>query len=196
MIETCGECGEEIRFGIRPPIPTSRWLHVEEVDHPILHGTRAEHDWSVKLVAGELVHVDDEEVPEEPLPEPEVRARDIAVEEFAPRSGIRQIYNLIGRTEGWEIVSMKHSRGPRLGALGGSLGIADCVVIRAREAPGLDGSVRIAVASWLDGKFDFAYIGTIADGQLAPVAANSQTMKAWIKGDLPDPVQRPEERSE
>src|SRR5690348_14208881 len=159
--EHCSRCGEEVRFGVREPISTPRWLHAQDVDHTVLFGQpytaemqaetqRQRHlprfregkdgetiqyttaEWEEARytkakraqLAAERADEDDEEA-EEPLPEPEVRARPIDISEFAPRSGIRQIYNLVEKTPGWQIVNLHYARGPRMGASGGSLGISD-----------------------------------------------------------------------
>lgn len=217
--ETCSRCGEEIRFGIREPISTPRWLHREEVDHTVLHGQpytlemqaeteRQRHlprfregkdgeiiqyttaEWEearyTKAKRAELAAAradeDDEDEVVEPLPEPEVRARPIDISEFAPRSGIRQIYNLIEKTQGWQIVNLHYARGPRMGAKGQCLGISDSVVLRAKQDKALDGTMRVAVASWIDGAFNIAWIGTVdKNNVLYPISANSNEMKDWIR---------------
>lgn len=128
---------------------------------------------------GDPETTDDIEV--EQYPEPEVRSTPVAVDEFPPRSGIRQVANLIPR-QGWEIVRFTKARGPYLGATGKVLSTSDSVVLGARGPVQLDGTRRVAVASWRDGGFDSAYIGTLEDGRLTTTGVNSAGLKAWIKG--------------
>lgn len=130
----------------------------------------------------------------EPLPVPEVPAYDFDPADFAPRSGIRQVINLIGK-QGWELVSCRHARGPYVGADGSVLSISDVHVVKARGPAEVDGGIPVAVASWRDGKFDFAYIGIFKDHRLAPHKVDATTMKTWIKGnrDLPDALPQPGE---
>ncbi len=119
----------------------------------------------------------------EPLPPIEIHATPVEPDTFAPRSGLRQVVNLVEKTPGWERYRLTHARGPYLGANGESLGVSDTIVLGAREDVGLDGSRRFAVASWRDGKFDHAYIGVLKDGRLDPLdRADATTMKNWIKG--------------
>lgn len=132
----------------------------------------------------------------EPLPPVEVQAHDVDPTDFPPRSGIRQVINLVHgkgktRVDGWELISVRHARGPYVGADGSVLSISDTHVVKARGPRELDGGLPIAVASWRDGKFDFAFIGTIKDNRLDPHKVDATTMKNWIKGthDLPAPVQ-------
>lgn len=129
----------------------------------------------------------EEDVEPEPIPEPEVRRRPIDPAEFAPRSGIRQVVNLVAKTKGWTMYRLDYARGPYIGAAGTVLSISDSVVLGAREEPALDGSVRFAVASWRDGDFDSAWIGTLKDHVAYPQPANAKTMKQWIKGIPSDP---------
>lgn len=118
----------------------------------------------------------------EPIPPAEILARPHDPDELPPRSGLRQMWNLIEKTPGWHNLGLTYSRGPRVGSKGTYLGnMADCIVLRAYQDAGLDGSVRVAVGSWEDGAFDFAYIGTIRKGRLAPERVTSKQMKDWIK---------------
>lgn len=144
----------------------------------------------------EALEADDDEEEEEevaPLPPVEVHCHPVEVESFPPRSGIRQICNTVLKAEGWEIRRLTHSRGPYLGSKGECLSISDTIILGASKAPELDGSRHIAVASWRDGKFDFAYVGAIISGNLSPRRVNSTEMKDWIKGDLPDAMPQPGE---
>jgi hypothetical protein len=115
------------------------------------------------------------------IPEPEVPQRPVTVDDFAPRSGTRQVFNLVAK-QGWEMVSATFTRGPYLGADGSVLSISDCHVQRSRGPRRIDGSLPVAVASWRDGSFDFAYVGVISDGRLESRKVDSNTMKKWIKG--------------
>lgn len=81
---------------------------------------------------------------------------------------------------GWELRRLTHARGPYVGANGECLSISDTIVLGARQS-GLDDGYRIAVASWRDGSFDFAYTGVVKGGIVATTAANSNALKAWIK---------------
>lgn len=138
---------------------------------------------------------DDEDVTVEVIPEPEQRATPVEVDSFAPRSGIRQILNLLSgdhknRVEGWELVSLTASRGPYIGSSGKVLSISDVVLLRARE---VDSGPHLAVASWRDGSFDFAYTGVLHDGVVTSTAANSMALKAWIKGESRDNHEAPDD---
>lgn len=193
----CSRCGQEVRFGERDGM--KGWWHREAVDHhPVLGHSpqqRAE------------VHEEpptEEEIAAEALQnaQVEVWAHDADPEEFSPQSGIKQIYNLVtgvtrkspttgkaskspkhpAMAEGWELVNLHHARGPYRGSKGEVLSISDTHVLRARGPVELDGSYRVAVASWRDLAFDFAFIGTVANGRLDVRKADSDTMKNWIKG--------------
>lgn len=123
---------------------------------------------------------DDIEVEE--YPEPEMRRTPVTADEFPPRSGIRQICNLVAKTDGWEIVRFTKARGPYIGAAGGVLSTSDSVVLGARGPVQVDGTRRVAVASWRDGSFDSAYTGVLEGGQITTTGVNSAGLKAWIKG--------------
>lgn len=183
----CSRCGEEVRFGFREGM--KGWHHREAVDHVARHGHAVEH-LNLRAVVDEPVETDEDDEPVGPLPPVEVPAHPADPDDFPPRSGIRQVINLVEKTEGWERAALTSSRGPYMGAKGQCLSISDVTVLKARQVV-LDGSVRIAVASWRDGKFDFAYIGIIKDHRLSPARVDASSMKNWIKGtyDLPDPVQ-------
>lgn len=202
--EQCSVCGEEIRFGTRDGV-TAFW-HRENVDHMPKHGHLS------------YPSKDDTRVVEEE-PDPlqsatvEVWAHPVEPTEFAPQSGLRQIANLVsGETRvmpngkaskskkhpamapGWELVNITHARGPYRGSKGEVLSISDTHVLRARGPVEVDGSRRVAVASWRDLSFDFAFIGVLRPGgRIDPLRkASSDEMKDWIKGhDLPDPLQQP-----
>jgi hypothetical protein len=142
-----------------------------------------------------------EEVEEEEMPEAEINAHDVDPTTL-PTGGIKQVVELVSgvtrlmpngknskskkhppAAPGWELVSLRHWRGPYLGADGKVLGISDIMRVKARGPKGLDGSQGWAVASWRDGEFDFAYTGVIQGGRTSPTKVNSTTMKDWIKGN-------------
>jgi hypothetical protein len=177
--ETCSRCGQEVRYGRRGDF--TGWLHREEVDHVAVFGRimTPEMEEKVRLHREAVESAVDPD--EGPLPPVEIYAHDVDPEDFAPRSGIRQIINLIPK-QGWELLSVRHARGPYVGSKGQSLGISDSHVVKARGPARLDGGVPVAVASWRDSKFDFAYIGTIEKGHLEPRKVDSTSMKNWIKG--------------
>lgn len=195
-ISTCARCGEEVRFGVVGDV--KGWHHRQPVEHmatlghsPILPQTEPE---DLPKTEEELAHeaLQDAKV--------EVWAHDVPLEDFAPQSGIRQIGNLVSgvtrvmpngkaskslkhppMAPGWELVNLHHARGPYKGSKGEVLSISDTHVLRAR-AVRLDGTIDIAVASWRDLGFDFAFIGTIKDGRLSPRKVGSDELKDWIKG--------------
>jgi hypothetical protein len=203
----CSACGQEIRFGERDG--RKGWHHREPVDHAPVLGHRVDMSGSNMLEA--------EPEPDDPLQsaEVEVWAHPVEPTEFAAQSGLRQMANLVsgetrlmpnGKTSkskkhppaapGWELVNITHARGPYRGNNGKVLSVSDTHVLRARGPVGLDGSRRIAVGSWRDLAFDYAYVGVLSkSGRIDPlVRASSTEMKDWILGhDLPEPVQQPGE---
>lgn len=116
----------------------------------------------------------------EPIPEPEIPRHDVEVESLPPRSGMRQIANLVLKTDGWELRRLTAARGPYVGNDGKVLSISDSLVLGA-VGPELDGGRAIAVASWRDGKFDHAYAGRLQDGIAKVDPVNATELKAWIK---------------
>lgn len=126
----------------------------------------------------ELKGVDPDYV--EPIPEPEMRATPVEVDSLPPRSGMRQIANLVLKTDGWELRRLTAARGPYVGSDGSVLSISDSLVLGA-VGPELDGGRVIAVASWRDGKFDHAYAGRLSDGVAKVNPVNATELKAWIK---------------
>lgn len=125
-----------------------------------------------------------EDEPDEPadlLPPVEIECHPLTPADLPPRSGCRQVVNLVNKTEGWELISLNHSRGPYIGTGGKVLSISDRVLLKARGLVRFDGYVSIAVASWRDGKFDSAYIGRAQGGDIAVSAANATELKDWIK---------------
>lgn len=197
--QTCSKCGQEVRYGKRDSV--TGWLHRDpDADHMPLFGSPL---WTPALqekIEASLAEmaargkadkktetVEPEEAPDvwAEVPEPEVACHPIEVSDLRPRSGILQIANLIlgknkDKVKGWEIRRLTHCRGPYVGARGQVLSVSDCIVLGAR-GPRVDAGVRVAVASWRDGDFDFAYIGILKDGVVTTQPANSTALKAWIK---------------
>lgn len=214
-MDICSTCGQEVRFGVRNPTPQwpgPRWLHrdpADDADHIPTHGkcitpeqwatierNKAEgvaaRSKSKKAQEAEEDDADDGDWIGEELPEPELRATDVQVDELAPRSGMRQIANLIGKTDGWELRRLTRARGPWMGARGQVLSISDSLVLAARSEE-VDGVRRVAVASWRDGKFHSAYVGTSKGGRMTTEKANATDLKNWIKRDLSNPLLEPRE---
>lgn len=157
----CRQCQAELRFGWRDG--QAGWWHRENVDHS-----------GVPVVP-----------PADPyvapvIPEPEEPCHSITVEDLRPRSGPRQIANLLPK-HGWEIRRMTASKGPYINARGEVSRISDSIVMSAVHPDG-----RRLVACWVDVAFEFAYIGRGA----GVTACNATELKGWIKGthDLPDAV--------
>lgn len=175
--ETCAACGQEVRWGWRHD--REAYWHREDVDHPPIFGNAlTPEQWEVTrraLAEARGEKADEEEASHEIEPI-EVHARDVTIDEFPPRSGIRQVINLITK-QGWELVSVRHARGPYMGARK-SLGVSDVHVVKARGPVRLDGTTPVAVASWRDLDFDFAYIGVLPHLE----RVKSTDLKAWIKG--------------
>lgn len=193
----CSRCGEEVRWGARDG--HMGYWHREAVDHQPIHGHRflaADQELAVQHLARwrelapepEPVDEDDDELEDDaviaPLPEPEVPRHDVTADAFPPRSGIRQILNLIDRTPGWELMRLTHARGPWIGSKGTMLSISDSVVLAARGPVGVDGT-PIAVGTWRDGDFKTAYTGVLQAGHLATTGVNSKALKTWIKEHSP-----------
>lgn len=164
----CRTCREEVRFGRRDDNPG--WWHRDGKDHD-----------TFPIPAPEVEE-------EAPLPPVEIQGHSVEPKDEIVPGGVRTITNLLAK-QGWELRRLTHARGPYVGAKGDVLSISDTIVLGAREAPrcwrgGLDRPPRIAVASWRDGKFDFAYVGVIQDGTIVVRdRANNTAMKAWIKGE-------------
>ena len=230
MIETCGRCGEEIRFGTRDGV-TAFW-HRDPVDHLPAHGKpwtpedgarlEAELDrlrvrpvgeeedglqkiefYTTRRVglkgeaakAYDAIHSPEGKV----MPPVEVWSHTVAPDDPLVPQGARLLAELVsgvtrvtpkGKSSkspkhppmapGWELRRLTHARGPYVGATGECLSVSDTIVLGAR-GPEVDGARRIAVASWRDGAFDFAYTGILKGGAVTTNAANSNALKAWIK---------------
>jgi hypothetical protein len=197
--DTCSRCGEEVRLGWRNGV--KGWLHREDVDHHTLLGhIHTQHDEDRKNAILDEVRYDDDhpegytirkryhvgvaddDVEPEPIPAPEVVAEPIEKTSPYLPGGAKQIWNLAEK-HGWTIVSATRSRGPRVHASHGTLlSISDFFLLKIR----LDSEDRAAVASWTDGKFEFAYNVRIdrTNKKLYPDSANSDGLKTWIKGDF------------
>lgn len=215
MSQTCSRCGQEVRYGQRglvtgwlhredvdhQPIFGHIWTpedqeHVEreyrEVVRTMEDGTTyttAEFDILKdkdaerrKRRLAEFRSEGPDHAP--PIPEPEVRAHPLEVADLRPGSGMRQIATLVTKTDGWELRRVTGSRGPYVGSAGGVLSISDTIVIGAR-GPEVDEGVKVAVASWRDDSFDFAYAGLIRGDRCFTHKVNATELKTWIKGEKP-----------
>lgn len=201
---TCRKCNEEVRYGVRSGV--TGWFHRESKDHEPAFGSYWTPEMQAKLDAGladmkargkadkksDAPPVDDDDGPDEwaEVPEPYVTAQPVYVEDFTPQSGIRQIYNLAmglnkkSPVTWWEVAGLTLAIGPYVGARGQVLSISDSVKMVLR-GPEVDNGRRVAVASWRDGSFDFAYTGILKDGIVTTEPANSNALKAWIKEPPP-----------
>lgn len=209
--ETCSRCGQEVRYGTRhgvtgwlhredvdhiailgqiftpemaAEVERQRNVVVRHFDDGTSY-TTAEYDIEKDRVVdrrrarlaelrGEALQTEHE------IPPVEIPCHPLEVEDLPPRSGMRQVANLLLKTDGWELRRLTHARGPYIGQSGECLSISDTIVIGGRCK--VDDGTRIAVASWRDGKFDHAFIGTIRGGTLDPRLVDATTMKDWIKG--------------
>lgn len=192
--QTCSKCGQEVRYGRRDGI--TGWLHRESTDHLPLFGGPLHTSERQAVIEASLAEMaargnakdkDDteEEYVHEEIPEPEQRAYPLEVDDLPARSGMLQIANLIlgknkDKVQGWELVNITRSKGPYVGARGQVLSISESTLIRAR-GPMVDTGQRVAVASFRDGGFDFAYTGILKDRVVATQPANFTGLKAWIK---------------
>jgi hypothetical protein len=86
-----------------------------------------------------------------PHPLPEVLARDAQPHEVP--LGAKRIAK-IAEAAGW-LTAVTYSRGTTMTARGATGKVADCLVLRAMRPA----DMAHAVASWLDGGFEFAYVG-------------------------------------
>lgn len=165
----CRTCLAQVRFGWRHGQPG--WWHREDVDHP----------------GFPVVEPPEREVID--IPEPEVRSTPVTPGHEKVPGGVRTVTNLLAKIDGWELRRLTYARGPYVGSKGEVLSTSDSVVLGAQGE--VDNEVRVAVASWRDAKFDFAYIGIIKDSVMTTYPANSNELRSWIKGthDLPDAVQ-------
>lgn len=116
----------------------------------------------------------------EPIPAPEIPKHTVEVESLPARSGMRQVANLVVKTDGWELRRLTAARGPYVGSDGTVRSISDSLVLGA-VGPELDGGQAIAVASWRDGKFDHAYAGRLVGTRAVVDPVNATELKNWIK---------------
>lgn len=125
----------------------------------------------------------DGDVPVEPLPEPEILSTPMPLKgsltvgdrEVPVPGGVRTIVNLAEKI-GWEVTRLTYSRGPYMGAAGGSLGTSDYIVMHVR-GPVVDGHPLVGVASWRDGKSDSVW--QVENGHLTQSGARA--LAAWMK---------------
>lgn len=91
--------------------------------------------------------------------------------------GARTFVNLAAKLD-WEVVRMTYSRGPYLGARGGSLGVSDLVTMIVR-GPKVDGAIEpvYGVASWRDAKSQWAW----RVENRTPEAVGARALAAWMK---------------
>lgn len=130
---------------------------------------------------------DEDEEPESPLEPIEVYATpapligSFTVEaadgprEVKVPGGARTVINLCEKV-GWEVATFTYSRGPYLGASGGSLGVADAFRMVVR-GPSVDGVTRYGVAWWRNAKATTAW--RIEDGKTTPGGVRKLT--DWMK---------------
>ena len=114
----------------------------------------------------------------EPLPEPEVRATPVTLEDPRVSQGVRNVAKP-GLKAGWTITGLSYSRGPRVGAKGEALSISDCISLVMRSA---DSKHRIW-AVWIDGKSAFAYV---QEAKKSMVKAGSKAAIAYMKEHTTD----------
>lgn len=90
--------------------------------------------------------------------------------------GVRTLLNLAEKLGDWDVVRLTYSRGPYLGADGESLGVSDSVVLHLR-GPEVDNTRVHALASWRDGKSDWAW--KVERNHVERVGARA--LIAWMK---------------
>lgn len=183
----CSGCGQEVRWGTRDGQTT--WHHREAVDHDAVLGHRVTIESAdraralrASLEAGKAPAASDDEEPTIEVDDADrIACHAVEVDDLPARSGMRQIANLVLKTDGWELRRLTAARGPYMGAKGLPLSISDTVVLGAQTRQ-VDGSYVIAVASWRDGKFDFAMTGIVEGNRLIGTdRVSSVNLKAWIK---------------
>lgn len=195
---TCAFCGEEVRWGWRHG--RLAWLHREDVDHDVKFGNYLKPgEWdeiTARLAEGlkfrtKRTNDGQEEAREEtshelepievrsvPMPHKGrmfVGCSDGSVAVATVPGGTRTLLNLAAK-QGWEVLRLTYSRGPYLGALGGSLGVSDSVLC-ILGGPVVDGGRLWAVASWRDGEADWAMQITKGHSTLVGMKA----LTTWIK---------------
>jgi hypothetical protein len=142
-------------------------------------------NWKVKGKADAADGADTEAAAElKIIPEPEVLATPIDRTDERFPGGCKTIANLVDKQPGGRWIAT-YSRGPRVHASHGTLlGMSDYVVLRLA----VDHDQRRAVGFWVDTKFDHAWLATVdlehEKYLMDPGgAANSDALKAWIKGE-------------
>lgn len=175
---------DEVRYD-EPPVPfltKALVAHTSPLARRLfLEAGRAPESYTIRERYAKKLNAEGEEEAE-PIPAPEVMAEPCEKTSKWVPGGAKQIWNLAEKN-GWTIVRATRSRGPRVHASHGTLlGISDFFQLKMR----LDTEDRSAVASWTDGKFEFAYNCTIHRDTKTITAdkANSDGLKVWIKGEF------------
>ena len=200
----CSACGEEIRWGTRDD--TEAWWHRGPVEHAVIHGHRhTQADEDRDNAALDLVRYDDPVIPfapvaytirerynvgvaakdveREPIPAPEVLCTPVTKTDKRVPGGAKQVWNL-AESMGWTVYRSTYSRGPRIhSSLQTLLSVSDYFVLGVR----LDEHDLVAVGSWCDSKFDFAYAGKLnrKTNNVDLKRVDSKTLKSLIKGETP-----------
>jgi hypothetical protein len=178
----CARCGEEVRFGVRATGPlrwhdAKRWLHRDHDDHIAILGQPVDQEALVEAIARARGLVDEESEVEE-IPPPEVWATPVeATDERVPQGARNKLK--LATENGWTAWAT-YSRGARVHKSQGTLlGISDFVVVRFR----LDGTPKVAVACWEDGKMQRCYTAIREDEKRRFIVAptNDAGLKAWLK---------------
>lgn len=175
-------------------LPRERYVKVNPEGFPLLFEietyTAAEVELKAmsKAARDRAAEEDEDAEPEHPLEPIEVRCTPLnlkgetVVTDVDGRErvtvtpgGARTLINLATKL-GWDVVRLTYARGPYIGAKGGSLGVSDSVVLVVR-GPVLDGSNVYGVASWRDGKSQWAW--RVVDRKIDAVGARA--LSAWMK---------------
>lgn len=176
--QTCGRCGEEIRWGRRDNL--DGWWHRENVDHMAVLGVYTPRESLLEQWDGRLWTFGEAPEPEEGAEDGEeggssdfepIEVPSTPVDPKDAPAGPKRLANL-GLKLGWELVRLTYARGPYMGANGKSLGVSDVHVVALRRG-------RLgAVAYWRDGK---AVAGWLLDedGWLDRVGISA--LQNWMK---------------
>ena len=177
----CATCGEEVRFGTRATGPkhwhdAKRCLHRDHDDHVAILGQPVTEEQRAlrRQRQRELAEL---EVPEE-IPPPEVWATPVDRDDERVPQGAKNKLKLAAE-QGWTAWAT-YSRGSRVHKTQGTLlGVSDFVVVRFR----LDGTPKVAVAFWEDGKMQRCYTAIRDDEKrrFIVAATNDAGLKAWLK---------------
>jgi hypothetical protein len=195
--ETCAVCGQEVRWGWRDGV-LAYW-HRETVDHTPKFGRLMQPgEWEQMMAAvaeGQRFRNKKNDLESEateiqearPLEPIEVRSTSMphkgslsldtpdGPREVPVPGGVRTLLNLAERLGDWEVLRLTYARGPYLGANGSSLGVSDSITLMMRST--LDSKPVYAVASWRDGKSDWAW--KVIDKHAYRVGAKA--LNAWMK---------------